>query len=229
MALKAFQGKLKFLLQKGYRVYGLVRRLSTPNTSRISSIINKITLIEGDLADQVSLDTALHTAQPDEIYNLGAQSFVATSWKQPTATTDITGLGAIRIYEAARRVCPQVKLYQASSSEMFGNAKETPQNESTPFHPRSPYGMSKMAGFELTRNYREAYDLFMLSGILFNHELPRRGREFVTGKISSDYVELDYRKYLVIDEKLFRPSEVYSAGRCFKSEGEAELATRSKL
>jgi GDPmannose 4,6-dehydratase len=174
----------EFLLNKGYRVYGLIRRLSTPNISRISQIINQITLVEGDLSDQVSLDVALQAVQPDEIYNLAAQSFVATSWKQPTCTTDITGLGAVRVFEAARRVCPGVKIYQASSSEMFGEAKESPQNESTSFNPKSPYACAKVYAHQMAMNYREGYGTFICCGIGFNHESPRRGLEFVTRKIT---------------------------------------------
>jgi len=174
----------EFLLQKGYRVYGLIRRLSTPNISRISQIINRVTLAEGDLSDQVSLDVALQSIQPDEIYNLGAQSFVATSWKQPTCTTDITGLGAVRVFEAARRVCPKVKIYQASSSEMFGEAKESPQSEKTPFNPKSPYACAKVYAHQMAINYREGYGTFICCGIGFNHESPRRGLEFVTRKIT---------------------------------------------
>jgi GDPmannose 4,6-dehydratase len=174
----------EFLLEKGYRVYGLIRRLSTPNLSRILKIVNRVTLVEGDLSDQVSLDVALQSIQPDEIYNLAAQSFVATSWKQPTCTTDITGLGAIRVFEAARRVCPQVKIYQASSSEMFGEAKESPQNEKTPFNPKSPYACAKVYAHQMGMNYREGYGTFICCGIGFNHESPRRGLEFVTRKIT---------------------------------------------
>ena len=175
----------EFLLNKGYRVYGLIRRLSTPNISRISQIINRVTLVEGDLSDQVSLDVALQAVQPDEIYNLGAQSFVATSWKQPTCTTDITGLGAVRVFEAARRVCPEVKIYQASSSEMFGEAKESPQNENTTFNPKSPYACAKVYAHHMAMNYREGYGTFICCGIGFNHESPRRGLEFVTRKITN--------------------------------------------
>ena len=175
----------EFLLNKGYRVYGLIRRLSTPNISRISQIIDRVTLVEGDLSDQVSLDVALQAVQPDEIYNLGAQSFVATSWKQPTCTTDITGLGAVRVFEAARRVCPEVKIYQASSSEMFGEAKESPQNENTTFNPKSPYACAKVYAHHMAMNYREGYGTFICCGIGFNHESPRRGLEFVTRKITN--------------------------------------------
>ena len=182
----------EFLLNKGYRVYGLIRRLSTPNISRISQIITRVTLVEGDLSDQVSLDVALQAVQPDEIYNLGAQSFVATSWKQPTCTTDITGLGPVRIFEAARRVCPQVKIYQASSSEMFGEAKESPQNEKTSFNPKSPYACAKGYAHQMAMNYREGYGTFISWGICFNHESPRRGLEFVTRKITDGMARIYY-------------------------------------
>jgi GDPmannose 4,6-dehydratase len=175
----------ELLLQKGYRVYGLIRRLSTPNLSRIAQIINRVTLVEGDLSDQVSLDAAFQAVQPDEIYNLAAQSFVATSWKQPTCTTDITGLGAVRVFEAARRVCPQVRIYQASSSEMFGDARESPQSEKTAFNPKSPYACAKVYAHQMAMNYREGYGTFICCGICFNHESPRRGLEFVTRKITS--------------------------------------------
>jgi GDPmannose 4,6-dehydratase len=182
----------ELLVQKGYRAYGLARRLSTPNLSRISQIADCITLVEGDLADQVSLDTALQATQPDEIYNLAAQSFVATSWKQPTSTTDITGLGAVRVFESARRVCPQVKIYQASSSEMFGDAKEIPQNEETPFNPKSPYACAKVYAHHMAMNYREGYGMFICCGIGFNHESPRRGIEFVTRKITNGVARIYY-------------------------------------
>ena len=175
----------ELLLKKEYRVYGLIRRLSTPNLSRIAHIINRVTLVEGDLSDQISLDVALQAVQPDEIYNLAAQSFVATSWKQPTCTTDITGLGAVRVFEAARRVCPQAKIYQASSSEMFGEAEESTQNEKTTFNPKSPYACAKVYAHQMAMNYREGYGTFIACGICFNHESPRRGLEFVTRKITS--------------------------------------------
>jgi len=173
----------ELLLEKGYDVYGLVRRLSTPNTTRIEHIADKIFLLEGDLTDQSSLNVAVQTAQPDEVYNLAAQSFVATSWNQPVLTGDVTGLGATRILEAIRQFCPGAKMYQASSSEMFGKA-EVPQSEKTPFHPRSPYAVAKAYAYYATINYRESYEMFCCNGILFNHESPRRGIEFVTRKIT---------------------------------------------
>jgi GDPmannose 4,6-dehydratase len=182
----------EFLLEKGYRVYGLIRRLSTPNISRISRIINRVSLVEGDLSDQVSLDVALQAVQPDEVYNLGAQSFVATSWKQPTCTTDITGLGAVRVFEAARRVCPQVKIYQASSSEMFGRVTESPQSERTAFNPKSPYACAKVYAHQMAMNYREGYGSFIACGICFNHESPRRGLEFVTRKITNGMARIHH-------------------------------------
>jgi GDPmannose 4,6-dehydratase len=173
----------ELLLDKGYEVYGLVRRISTPNTARIEHITDKIHLLEGDLTDQSSLNIAIQTAQPDEVYNLAAQSFVATSWNQPVLTGDVTGLGTTRILEAIRQFSSGAKMYQASSSEMFGKAKP-PQNENTPFQPRSPYAIAKVYAFYTTINYRESYNMFCSNGILFNHESPRRGIEFVTRKIS---------------------------------------------
>jgi GDPmannose 4,6-dehydratase len=174
----------ELLLGKGYEVYGLARRLSTPNTERIEGILDRITLIEGDLTDQSSLDEAARVAEPDEVYNLAAQSFVGTSWKQPVLTGNVTGLGAIRVLEAIRQNCPDARVYQASSSEMFGKVRETPQSESTPFYPRSPYGIAKVFAYWATVNYRESYGMFCANGILFNHESPRRGIEFVTRKIT---------------------------------------------
>lgn len=174
----------EFLLEKGYRVFGLTRRTSTPNYERIKHIQDKIELIPGDLLDQQSLTSAVSISDPDEIYNLAAQSFIAISWSQPVLTGEFTALGVTRMLEAMRQVKPNAKFYQASSSEMFGKVHETPQKEDTPFHPRSPYGVAKVYGHWITINYRESYDLFAVSGILFNHESPRRGLEFVTRKIS---------------------------------------------
>ncbi len=174
----------EFLLSKNYKVFGLTRRTSTPNYERIKHIEDRITLIPGDLLDQQSLTSALSESMPDEVYNLAAQSFVATSWSQPVLTGEFTALGATRMLEALRQVKPDARFYQASSSEMFGMVKESPQNEKTPFHPRSPYGVAKVYAHWITINYRESYDLFTVSGILFNHESPRRGLEFVTRKIS---------------------------------------------
>ncbi len=174
----------EFLLSKGYEVYGLVRRTSTINFGRISHIQDKIHLVQGDMLDQTSLQAALEIAQPDEVYNLAAQSFVGTSWTQPTLTGNVTALGVTRILDAIRHVKPSAKFYQASSSEMFGKVRETPQRETTPFYPRSPYGVAKVYGHWMTVNYRESYDMFAVSGILFNHESPRRGIEFVTRKIT---------------------------------------------
>ena len=173
----------ELLLDKGYDVYGLVRRLSTPNTTRIENIADKIILLEGDLTDQSSLNVAVQTAQPDEVYNLAAQSFFATSWNQPVLTGDVTGLGTTRILEAIRQFSPSARMYQASSSEMFGKA-DAPQSENTPFHPRSPYAVAKVYAYYATVNYRESYGMFCCNGILFNHESPRRGIEFVTRKIT---------------------------------------------
>ncbi|MBU8871777.1 MAG: GDP-mannose 4,6-dehydratase [Gemmatimonadales bacterium] len=172
------------LLEKGYEVFGMVRRSSTENLYRIEHIKDLIRFVEADLLDQASLVKALAEVQPDEIYNLGAQSFVPTSWSQPVLTGEFTALGVVRMLEAVRQVSPDVRFYQASSSEMFGKVREVPQNEKTPFHPRSPYAAAKAYGHHITVNYRESYDLFGVSGILFNHESPRRGREFVTRKIT---------------------------------------------
>ena len=174
----------EFLLEKGYEVYGLVRRLSTPNQSRIDNIIDRIGLLEGDLTDQSSLNVAMQTAMPDEVYNLAAQSFVATSWNQPVLTGDVTGLGVVRVLEALKHFCPTARFYQASSSEMFGTAPQVLKSETTPFHPRSPYAVAKVYGHYAAVNYRESYGLFCCNGICFNHESPRRGIEFVTKKIS---------------------------------------------
>ena len=178
----------ELLLEKGYVVYGLVRRVSQPTLGR--SLINhlidneKFHLINGDLADQNSIDNAVSTAQPDEFYNLGAMSFVPESWRSPMMTADITGLGALRCLEAIRKHAPNCKFYQAGSSEQYGKVRHVPQTEETPFHPRSPYGCAKVFAFEITRNYRESYDMFACTGILFNHESPRRGLEFVTRKVT---------------------------------------------
>jgi len=262
----------ELLLSKGYRVIGMVRRSSSMNLQRLREIENKITIIQGDLTDQGSLLSIVEQYRPDEIYNLAAQSFVPTSWAQPAMTGDITGLGVTRFLESIRYVNPKIRFYQASSSEMFGKVVEVPQTESTPFYPRSPYGVAKVYGHWITVNYRESFNLFAVSGILFNHESPRRGMEFVTRKISStvakihlgmenelrlgnlearrdwgyavDYVRamwlmlqqdhptdyivgmgethtvrefceiafervnLDYQKYVVQDERFFRPAEV---------------------
>lgn len=262
----------ELLLSKGYRVVGMVRRSSSMNIERLRGIEKDITIIQGDLTDQGSLLSIVEQYEPDEIYNLAAQSFVPTSWAQPAMTGDITGLGVTRFLESIRYVNPKIRFYQASSSEMFGKVVEVPQTESTPFYPRSPYGVAKVYGHWITVNYRESFNMFAVSGILFNHESPRRGMEFVTRKISStaakihlgmekelrlgnlearrdwgyavDYVRamwmmlqqehptdfvigtgkthtvrefceiafahvnLDYRKYVVQDERYFRPAEV---------------------
>jgi GDPmannose 4,6-dehydratase len=173
----------ELLLEKGYDVYGMVRRASTESLERIEHLGERITLIQADLLDQNSLVGALREAQPAEVYNLAAQSFVPTSWRQPVLTAEFTAIGVTRILEAVRAVDPEIRFYQASSSEMFGKA-DPPQNEQTPFHPRSPYGVAKVYGHHITVNYRESYGLFAASGIFFNHESPRRGVEFVTRKIS---------------------------------------------
>ena len=187
----------ELLLDKGYDVYGLVRRLSTPNITRIEHIISEIELVEGDLTDQSSLDYAMRRVKPDEVYNLAAQSFVGTSWTQPVLTGDVTGLGVIRVLESVRNNCPDSRVYQASSSEMFGKVIETPQNENTPFYPRSPYGFAKVYGYWACINYRESYGMHVSNGILFNHESPRRGIEFVTRKITDAVARI---KLGMIDE-----------------------------
>ncbi len=174
----------ELLLEKGYEVHGMVRRASTEKFDRIEHLRERITLHQGDLLDQRSLVDALRAAEPVEIYNLAAMSFVAVSWIQPTLTAEFTGVGVTRMLEAMREVCPQARFYQASSSEMFGKVLEVPQTETTPFYPRSPYGVAKAYGHFITVNYRESYDLHATSGILFNHESPRRGLEFVTRKIT---------------------------------------------
>ena len=262
----------ELLLKKGYRVIGVARRSSTVNTERIKHILDDITVVQGDLQDQGSLLSLLEEYAPTEVYNLAAQSFVPTSWNQPALTGDVTALGVTRLLEAIRFVNPKIRFYQASSSEMFGKVLEVPQRESTPFYPRSPYGVAKVYGHWITVNYRESFNMFATSGILFNHESPRRGLEFVTRKISDavakiklgrakelrlgnlesqrdwgfagDYVEamwlmlqqdqpdsyvigtgethavrefceiafshvdLDYREFVVQDEKFYRPAEV---------------------
>ena len=174
----------ELLLEKGYQVFGMTRRASTENVERIAHLVDKVTLLQGDLLDPPSLDAALREARPNEVYNLAAQSFVPTSWNQPVLTAEFTAVGVTRMLEAIRAVDPSIRFYQASSSEMFGKVREVPQTELTPFHPRSPYGVAKVYGHYITVNYRESYDLFAVSGILFNHEGPRRGLEFVTRKIS---------------------------------------------
>ncbi len=262
----------EFLLEKGYRVVGLVRRSSNPNYSRIEHLLDQIELVEGDLTDLPSLMAVMDKYKPDEVYNLAAQSFVPTSWEQPLLTTEVNAVGVTRLLEAIRLVHPKARFYQASTSEMFGQVREVPQNENTPFYPRSPYGVSKVYGHWITVNYRESYGLYAVSGILFNHESPRRGLHFVTRKVTHgvariklglanelrlgnleakrdwgytgdyvramwlmlqqdepedfvigtgeahsvrelcevafSYVGLDYRDYVVVDPKFFRPAEV---------------------
>ena len=186
----------EFLLDKSYKVYGLTRRTSTQNYERIAHLMHNdnLELVSGDLIDQNSLTYPLQKIQPDEIYNLAAQSFVQTSWEQPVLTGEFTAMGVVRMLEAIRLACPQAKFYQASSSEMFGKVKSVPQNETTDFYPRSPYGVAKVYGHWITVNYRESYDLFACSGILFNHESPRRGLEFVTRKIANGVVRVKLDK-----------------------------------
>lgn len=185
-----------FLLEKGYEVYGLTRRTSTQNFQRIEHIVDNpnLHLVSGDLIDQHSLTQALRDIQPDEVYNLAAQSFVQASWEQPVLTGEFTAIGVTRMLEAVRLACPQAKFYQASSSEMFGKVQQVPQSERTPFYPRSPYGVAKVYGHWITVNYRESYDMFAVSGILFNHESPRRGLEFVTRKISNAVARIKHGK-----------------------------------
>jgi GDPmannose 4,6-dehydratase len=174
----------ELLLDKGYDVYGMVRRTSTVRYERIQHIQDKLRILQGDLQDQTSLSRAIAEVQPDEVYNLAAQSFVPTSWNQPVFTGEITALGVTQMLESIHIVKPDTRFYQASSSEMFGKVQEVPQTENTPFYPRSPYGVAKVYGHWITVNYRESYDMFAVSGILFNHESPRRGLEFVTRKVS---------------------------------------------
>jgi GDPmannose 4,6-dehydratase len=180
----------EFLLEQGYEVVGMVRRSSTENFDRIRHLQDRITIAQGDLLDQMSLVDIIREYRPQEVYNLAAQSFVPTSWKQPVLTGEFTALGVTRVLEAIRIVDPEIKFYQASSSEMFGRVKQVPQNEDTPFHPRSPYGVAKVYGHYITVNYRESYGLFACSGILFNHTSPRQGLEFFTPKITHGAVQI---------------------------------------
>jgi GDPmannose 4,6-dehydratase len=174
----------ELLLEKDYEVFGMVRRASSENFERIEHLVGRVNLVQGDLLDGASLLAVVEETQPQEVYNLAAQSFVPTSWNQPVLTAEFTAVGVTRLLEAIRRVDPSIRFYQASSSEMFGKVREVPQTELTPFYPRSPYGVAKVYGHFITVNYRESYDLFAVSGLLFNHESPRRGLEFVTRKIS---------------------------------------------
>src|ERR1051326_6516240 len=174
----------EFLLDKGYKVVGIVRRSSTTPYERISHLVDRVELVSADLLDQTSLTDVVGDFQPDEIYNLAAQSFVQTSWNQPVLTGEFTALGVTRVLEAMKKAAPRARFYQASSSEMFGKVHESPQRESTPFYPRSPYGVAKVYGHWITVNYRESFALYAVSGILFNHESPRRGLEFVTRKVT---------------------------------------------
>jgi GDPmannose 4,6-dehydratase len=187
----------EFLLEQDYHVIGMVRRTSTVNFGRIEHIQDRVTLVQGDLLDQTSLIDIMQAHAPDEIYNLAAQSFVPTSWKQPVLTGEFTAMGVTRMLEAMRNAVPEARFYQASSSEMFGKVREVPQSEGTPFHPRSPYGVAKVYGHWITVNYRESYDLFACSGILFNHESPRRGLEFVTRKVTHGVAQI---KLGLVDE-----------------------------
>ncbi|MCO6432357.1 MAG: GDP-mannose 4,6-dehydratase [Deltaproteobacteria bacterium] len=180
----------EFLLEQGYKVYGMVRRSSVEKFERISHLIGKIELVQGDLLDQFSLISVLKQVRPSEVYNLAAQSFVPTSWAQPVLTSEFTAIGVTKLLESIRLVDREIKFYQASSSEMYGKVRETPQTELTPFYPRSPYGVAKVYGHYITVNYRESYGLFAVSGILFNHESPRRGLEFVTRKVTDGVAKI---------------------------------------
>ncbi len=183
---------MELLLKKGYEVHGLVRRLSIPNIGNIQHLVDRVSLLDGDLIDQSSLNAAVKESEPDEVYNLAAQSFVATSFVQPVLTGEITGIGAVRVLEAVRAYAPDAKVYQASSSEMFGKVDREPQDESTPFHPRSPYGVAKVYAYWACVNYREAHRLFVSNGILFNHESERRGLEFLTRKVSHGVAKIHH-------------------------------------
>jgi len=180
----------ELLLEKGYDVYGLIRRVSTPNLWRIEHLMDDIHVVDGDLGDSSSIFDALKASKPDEVYNLAAQSFVQTSWNQPLLTVDVTALGAVRVLDAVRHFAPDAHFYQASSSEMFGKVQAVPQSEKTPFYPRSPYGYAKLMAHWATVNFRESYDMFACSGILFNHESPRRGLEFVTRKVTDSVARI---------------------------------------
>jgi len=182
----------EFLLGKGYGVYGMVRRASFQRFDRIQHILDRVEIIEGDLTDQSSLDDAIKMIAPDEVYNLASQSFVPTSWNQPVLTADVTGTGVTRMLEAIRKHKPDSKFYQASTSEMFGKVRETPQSETTPFYPRSPYGVAKIYAHWITINYRESYDIFACSGICFNHESPRRGLEFISRKVTDGVARIKH-------------------------------------
>src|SRR5256712_4217343 len=180
----------ELLLKKGYEVFGLVRRLSIPNIGNIQHLVDRVALLDGDLIDQSSLNAAVKESEPDEVYNLAAQSFVSTSFVQPVLTGEITGLGALRVLDAVRTQAPHARVYQASSSEMFGRVDKEPQDEATPMHPQSPYGVAKVYAYLASVNYREAYNLFVSNGILFNNESERRGVEFVTRKISHGVAQI---------------------------------------
>jgi GDPmannose 4,6-dehydratase len=184
----------ELLLDKGYEVFGLVRRAATPSTERIDHVLDRLTLLTGEMTDQTSLLDAMEASQADEVYNLAAQSFVGDSWTVPISTGDVDGIGVTRILEAVRRVNPMARFYQAATSEMYGQVHEVPQSETTPFHPRSPYGVAKVYGFFITQNYRESYGMHASNGILFNHESPRRGLEFVTRKITDQVARIKLSK-----------------------------------
>ena len=187
------------LLEKGYKVYGLMRRKSVVDYGNVNHLVGKIEFIYGDMIDSISLVNAMKISQADEVYNLAAQSFVATSWEQPIATSEIDGIGVVNLLEAIRTVKPEARFYQASTSEMYGLVQETPQKETTPFYPRSPYGVAKLYGHWITKNYRESYGMFACSGILFNHESERRGKEFVTRKITDAVAKIKLGKQDVLE------------------------------
>lgn len=195
----------EFLLSKGYKVYGMIRRISVPNLENVKNLLDKVELLSGDLMDQGSLIDVIAQSDPDEVYNLAAQSFVKTSWGQPVLTGEFTGLSVTRMLEAVRIVKKNAKFYQASSSEMFGKVTETPQKETTRFYPRSPYGVAKVYGHYITVNYRESFGIFTCSGILFNHESPRRGEEFVTRKISKAVARIFLGKQKILELGDIRP------------------------
>lgn len=188
----------ELLIKKGYKVYGIDRRKSTPDFSRLKEVLDNVEIIDGDLTDQESLNRAIRKCDPDEVYNLGAMSFVATSFNQPILTAEVNGLGVLKLLEAIRGHNPKIKFYQASTSEMFGKVQEVPQTEKTPFYPRSPYGVAKLYAFWIGVNYRESYDMFICNGILFNHESPRRGIEFVTRKITDALAKISLGKQEVL-------------------------------
>lgn len=214
---------MELLLSKGYEVYGLIRRHSHDHLPRIEHLRGQVNLLEGDVLDQMSLTRALQESKPDEVYNLAAQSFVGVSFKEPAHTAEVTGIGALKMLEAVHQTCPQARFYQASSSEQFGEVLETPQDENTPFHPRSPYGCAKVFAHHAAVLYREAYGMHVSCGILFNHESPRRGKEFVTKKIASYFGKLAASKENEIAEVLLKGLAPTNSGGAQKSRPMLEL------